>query len=76
MNEIVKKVDFQGQQILSVVENNKIYISVKSICDNLKMTKDQKRNQRAKLQKDELLKERLKFTPFCTNSGTQETLMN
>ena len=75
MNNLIKNVEFQGQQILSVIENNKIYISVKSICDNLKMTKDQKRNQRAKLQKDELLKGGLKFTPLCTNGGTQEVLM-
>lgn len=75
MNEIVKKVDFQGQQILSVIENNKIYVSVKSICNNLEMSKDQKRNQRAKLQKDELLKLGLKFTPANTGFGIKDVLM-
>lgn len=75
MNEIVKKVDFQGQQILSVIENNKIYVSVKSICNNLEMSKDQKRNQRAKLLKDELLKLGLKFTPANTGFGIKDVLM-
>lgn len=75
MNNLIKNVEFQGQQILSVIENNKIYISVKSICDNLGMSKDQKRNQRNKMQKDELLKLGLKFTPVDTGFGIKETLM-
>lgn len=75
MNELVKEVNFQGQQILSILEDNKIYVSVKSICDNLGMSLGQMKNQRAKVQNDEFLKGGLKFVPLYTNGGTQEVLM-
>lgn len=75
MNELVKEVNFQGQQILSILEDNKIYVSVKSICDNLGMSLGQMKNQRAKVQNDEFLKGGLKFVPLYTNGGTQEILM-
>ena len=76
MNELItKEVEFQGQKILSVIEDNKIYISVKSVCENLGMDKNQRRTQRAKLQNDEFLKGGLKLTPLSTNGGVQETLM-
>lgn len=72
---IIKEVDFQGNKIISTIIDSKVYISVKNVCDNLGMDETQRRNQRAKVQKDELLKGGLKFTPLITKGGVQETLM-
>ena len=75
MNDLVKEVEFQGEKIVSVIENEKIYVSVKSVCDNLGMDKTQNRTQRAKLQNDEFLKLGLKFTPADTGFGIKDMLM-
>lgn len=75
MNELVKEVNFQGQQILSIFEDNKIYVSIKSICDNLGMSKNQADTQVRKIRNDELLKGASKLSHLCTNGGIQEALM-
>lgn len=76
MNELItKEVEFQGEKIVSMLQDNKIYISVKSVCENLGMDKTQRRTQRAKLQNDEFLKGGLILTPLSTNGGIQEVLM-
>lgn len=76
MNELVtKEIEFYGGKIVSIIENKKIYVSVKSVCENLGMDKTQTRTQRAKLQNDEFLKGGLKFTPLSTNGGKQEVLV-
>ena len=72
---ITKEIEFQGQKILSVIQDEKIYISVKSICENLGMTEGQMKNQRNKIQNDELLKLGLKFVPADTGFGIKEKLM-
>lgn len=75
MNELVKEVNFQGQQILSILEENKIYVSVKSICDNLGMSKNQTDTQVRKIQNDELLRTASKLSPLQTITGNKETLI-
>lgn len=75
MNDLVKEVEFQGEKIVSKIENEKIYVSVKSVCENLGMTRGQINNQSVKLKNDELLKGALKFVPLSTNGGIQDTLM-
>ena len=76
MNELItKEIDFYGGKIVSIIKNEKIYVSVKSVCENLKMTEGQMKNQRNKIQNDELLKLGLKFVPVDTGFGIKEILM-
>ena len=75
MNDLVKEVDFQGEKIISKIENEKIYVSVKSVCDNLGMDLTTYKTQRRKIQNDDLLKGGAKLLPLYTKGGTQEILM-
>lgn len=55
-NELIKKeVEFQGSKILGIMENGKIYVSVKMIAKNLAMTKSQADHQIVKIQQDTTL---------------------
>lgn len=52
--EIIKKeVKFNGSKILTVKENEKIYVGVAYICYSLGMSEDQKRRQIKKVREDE-----------------------
>ncbi len=51
-----KKINFNGDEIITVTENGAVYISVKHICKNLKMTHGQYTTQLQKIQRDETLK--------------------
>lgn len=75
MNDLVKEVEFQGEKIISKIENEKIYVSVKSVCDNLGMDLTTYKTQRRKIQNDDLLKGGAKLLPLYTKGGTQEILM-
>lgn len=75
MNDLVKEVEFQGEKIISKIENEKIYVSVKSVCENLGMDLTTYKTQRRKIQNDELLKGGAKLLPLYTKGGTQEILM-
>lgn len=75
MKELIKEVEFQGEKIISKIENEKIYVSVKSVCDNLGMDLATYKTQKRKIQKDELLKGGAKLLPLYTKGGTQEILM-
>ncbi len=75
MNDLVKEVEFQGEKILSVIENGKIYVSVKSVCENLGMSRGRINNQVSKIQNDELLKLALKFVQADSGFGIKDTLM-
>ena len=76
MNDLItKEIEFYGGKIVSIIKNEKIYVSVKSVCENLKMTEGQMKNQRNKIQNDELLKLGLKFVPVDTGFGIKEILM-
>lgn len=75
MNDLVKEVEFQGEKILSVIENGKIYVSVKSVCENLGMSRGRINNQISKIQNDELLKLALKFVQADSGFGIKDTLM-
>ena len=76
MNELItKEVEFQGEKIVSVIENEKIYVSVKSVCENLGMTKNQADTQVRKIKNDEILKGASKLSHLNTRGGIQEALM-
>ena len=75
MNDLVKEVEFQGEKIVSKIENEKIYVSVKSVCENLGMTKNQADTQVRKIKNDEILKGASKLSHLNTRGGIQEALM-
>ena len=70
----VKEVRFNGERITAIRESGKIYVSVKNVCKNLGMNEDHYKNQKKKIQKDELLKVGSKFTPVDTGFGIKETM--
>ncbi|MGL5710282.1 MAG: phage antirepressor N-terminal domain-containing protein [Cetobacterium sp.] len=74
MNLIKKEVEFDGKKILGIMENGKIYVSVKAVCIGMDMSKNQMDVQVKKIQKDELLKGAAKLTHFNTNGGIQTVL--
>lgn len=74
-NLIMKEVCFKSKKIRAIEENGKIYVAVKDICNNLGMNGDHYRNQKKKIQKDELLKGGSKLTPLESNGGIQETML-
>lgn len=71
----VKEVRFNGERITAIRESGKIYVSVKNVCKNLGMNEDHYKNQKKKIQKDELLKVGSKFTPVDTGFGIKETML-
>ena len=74
-NLVMKEISFDGEKILTIKDDEKIYVSVKSVCSNLGMSKSQLDNQIQKVQKDEFLKGALKFNHLKTNGGTQKVLV-
>lgn len=76
MNELqVREIKFEGKGIITVLIDDKVYVSVKSVCNNLGMNREQYVSQRNKVNKDELLKGGIKLCPLETNGGIQETMV-
>ena len=74
--EIVKKeIRFHGDEILTVRNDDKIYVSVKHVCNSLGMTEYQHKSQKIKLNNDHTLKGGIKLCPLETNGGIQQVLM-
>lgn len=71
----VKEVEFNSKKIKVVKKNDKIYVSVRSICNNLRMNKKQYVFQRNKVNKDGLLKGGIKLFPLETNGGIQKVMV-
>lgn len=71
---IIKQVDFFGDSLLSAQErkSNKIYISIKSMCDSLGLTRGQVNNERLKIQEDLVLKQGSRNFILPTNGGFQD----
>lgn len=72
---IVKEINFHQKKILAVRDEEKIYVSVKSICNNLGMSKSQADNQIQKVQNDGLFQGACNFKHLETNGGTQKVLL-
>lgn len=70
-----KKVKFNGKELIAIMENEKIYVSVKNICNNLGMSKNLSDTQIKKINNDELLKGASKLTHLETNGGLQQVLV-
>ncbi len=75
-NELqVREIKFEGKKIVTALIDEKVYISIKSICDNLGMSNDQYKAQKLKVRNDELLKVGIKLYPLNTGYGIKETMM-
>lgn len=70
----IKEVCFRNKKVRALEENNKIYIVIKDICDNLGMNENQIKVQRDKINKDEFLKGGRKISTLPTNGGIQELM--
>ena len=66
-----KKINFNGDEIITVIDSGKCYVSIKHVCENLGMSKDQTKNQREKVSNDSTLKGGRKFAPLKTKGGIQ-----
>lgn len=71
----VKEVRFNGERIMAIREEGKIYVSIKSVCKNLGMNKSQADYQIQKVQNDELLDGACYFKHLEINGITQKGLM-
>lgn len=71
----VKEVRFNGERIMAIREEGKIYVSVKNVCNNLGMNENQFKTQRDKINNDEFLKVGRKFSPVDTGFGIKETML-
>lgn len=76
MNDLImKEVEFQGNKIIAICEDGKIYVVIKRICENLGMDKSQSDYQIQKIQKDGLLEGACRNKHLKTNGGIQESLI-
>ena len=71
----VREIQFDGKRITTVLIKEKVYVSIKSVCDNLGMNEPQYKSQKLKVKNDELLKGGRKLYPLMTNGGIQEVMM-
>lgn len=71
----VREIKFEGKEITTVLVNEKVYVSVKSVCNNLGMDNKQYKAQKLKIRNDELLKVGIKLYPLNTGYGIKETMM-
>ena len=75
-NELqVREIKFDGKGIVTALIDEKVYVSIKSVCNNLGMNEDVFKNQKKKIQNDELLKLGSILTPLNTGYGIKETMM-
>ena len=60
MKIVKKEIKFHGDQILTVQDYEKIYVSVKHVCFALEMNEIHYKTQKRKLNNDEMLKEQIR----------------
>ena len=75
MKNGIREIRFNGKEIITAQMNEKIYVAVKSVCDNLGMNEFQYKSQKLKVKNDEFLKGGIKLYPLMTNGGIQEIMM-
>ncbi|MDR2879075.1 MAG: phage antirepressor N-terminal domain-containing protein [Fusobacteriales bacterium] len=77
MKYLEKVIEFHGDNLLTLrdEETGEIYVSVKHICNSMKMEHEQYRTQKNKINKDIFLKGGTKLCPLETNGGIQQVLM-
>ncbi len=71
--EITREVEFNGAKLLAVKIEYKYYVSMRHICNGLKLTESQRKYIVNKFNKDETLKGGKKIYPLVTNGGIQNT---
>lgn len=75
MKNEIREIQFDGKRITTVLIKEKVYVSIKSVCDNLGMNENQFKNQRDKINSDDFLKVGRKFSPLNTGYGIKETML-
>ena len=75
MKNGIREIRFDGKEIITTQMNEKIYVGVKNICENLGMDKTKYKNQKDKINNDCLLRGGRIFAPLMTNGGIQEVMM-
>jgi len=74
-NLIIKEVNFNGDNLLAVKNNdNKIYVGVSYICNGIGLSEGQMKNERKKIQEDLVLSKGGRNLILPTNGGNQEVL--
>ena len=71
--EITREVEFNGAKLLALEINGKYYVSMRHICNGLKLTESQRKYIVNKFNKDGALKGGKKIYPLVTNGGIQNT---
>lgn len=73
---IVKQVNFNGDNLLAVKDNEtgKIHVAVYYVCKALRLTEGQMKNERIRIQQDLVLSKGGRKIILPTNGGLQETL--
>ena len=71
---LVKEVVFNGKTVKAAREGDKIYVSVRDVCNNLGMKESKTNHQVQKIKNDEFLKGGCKFNTLKTSGGIQQVL--
>jgi len=75
-NLIIKEVDFNGDNLMAVQENDsgKIYVGVKWVCEGLGLTSGQFKSERLKIQNDLVLRQVGRKIVLPTSGGNKGVL--
>lgn len=75
-NLIVKEVEFNGANLMAAQEinNKKVYVGVRWVCNGIGLTEGQARNERRRIQNDVVLKQGEVILTLPTNQGIQNVL--
>ena len=75
-NLIVKNIHFNGAELMAAQDTrtNKISVGVKWVCEGLGLSEGQIKNERLRIQGDDVLSQGGRNLPLPTNSGVQEVL--
>ncbi len=72
----MKVIKFNGDEVLTTLENGKIYVSVKQVCNNLGMNKSKSDHQVQKIQHDGTLKLGIKKLSLNFQSQVEKLSIN
>lgn len=70
----VRKVNFNGDELMAVKDGNKVYVGIKWVCKGLKLTSGQYQNQTRKIGNDDILKKGVANIQLPTNGGIQDMI--
>ncbi|HLO11180.1 MAG TPA: phage antirepressor N-terminal domain-containing protein [Pseudoneobacillus sp.] len=76
MSLMIKEVHFNNDNLLAIKdkENEKVYVAVRFVCDNLGMTEGQQHHQTTKISEDIVLSQGVRKIVLPTKGGNQEVI--